>query len=179
MIAEARRLAEAPNTYWTNQLYNRDGIRGGRAIGDELLEQVETIDVLCAAVGTAAMLVGISQAFAAAGRRTRIVALEPASSAILTTGEAGAHQVEGTGIGMVPPLLSEDDYDEARAIDEAEARLLARRLAREEGIFTGTSSALNIFGALKLAREIGPGHTVATVAVDSGLKYLTGDLFAD
>jgi cysteine synthase len=179
MMAEARRLAEAPDTFWTNQLYNHDGLLGGRAIGRELLEQIDEIDVVCAAVGTAAMLVGISRAFQEAGRRTRIVALEPVGSAILTTGHAGAHHVEGTGIGMVPPLLSEDDYDEARALDESEARVLARRLAREEGIFCGTSSALNVLGALQLAREIGPGHTVATVAVDSGLKYLDGDLFSD
>ena len=65
------------------------------------------------------------------------------------------------------------------ALDENEARVLARRLAREEGIFAGTSSAMNVLGALRLAREVGPGHTVVTVAVDSGLKYLTGDLFAD
>jgi cysteine synthase A len=179
MMAEARRLAEAPNTFWTNQLYNPDGIMGGSAIARELLEQVEQIDVLCAAVGTAAMLVGMSRTFQAAGRRTRIVALEPDGSAVLTTGQGGAHHVEGTGLGMVPPLLSEDDYDEARALDESEARVLARRLAREEGLFVGTSSGLNVLGALQLAREMGPGHTVATVAVDSGLKYLTGDLFAD
>jgi len=178
MMAEARRLAEAPNTLWTNQLYNPDGILGGRAIANELLEQVEQIDVLCAAVGTAAMLVGISRTFQAAGRHTRIVALEPDGSAVLTTGQGGAHHVEGTGLGLVPPLLSEDDYDEARALDESEARALARRLARDEGMFVGTSSALNVLGALQLAREMGPGHTVATVAVDSGLKYLTGDLFA-
>jgi len=180
MIEEARRIAQAADTYWTNQLYNTDGVQGGIGIGTELLEQVDTrIDALCAAVGTAAMLVGISKAFQSANQRTRMVALEPASSPILTRGEAGAHHVEGTGIGMVPPLLSEDDYDEARAVDETEARAIARRLAREEGVFVGTSSALNVLGALQLARELGPGKTVATVAVDSGLKYLSGDLFAD
>lgn len=89
--------------------------------------------------------------------------------------------MEGIGIGVIPPLLNKDAdkdaYDEARGIDEAEARQMARRLAREEGIFVGTSSGLNVVGALQLARELGPDHTVATVAVDTGLKYLAGDLY--
>jgi cysteine synthase A len=179
MIAEARRLAEAEDVYWTNQLYNPDSLLGGTEIGRELLDQADgPIDAVCAAVGTGAMLVGISRAFQSAGQRTRFVALEPAASPILTRGWAGAHRVEGTGIGMVPPLLSEDDYDEARAIDEGEARLTAQRLAREEGLFVGVSSALNVVGAIRLARESGPGHTIATVAVDTGLKYLAGDLYS-
>jgi cysteine synthase A len=78
----------------------------------------------------------------------------------------------------VPPHLSPSDYDEARAIDETEARAMARRLAREEGIFAGTSTALNVVAALQIAAELGRGHRVATVAVDTGLKYLAGDLFA-
>jgi cysteine synthase A len=105
------------------------------------------------------------------------VALEPASSPFLTTGAGGPHRVEGIGTGIVPPLLTPGTYDEARAIEEGEARVMARRLAREEGIFAGISSALNVVAALRLAEELGPGQTVATVAVDTGLKYLTGDLF--
>ena len=88
----------------------------------------------------------------------------------------GARRVEGTA-GFVPPHLTRSDYDEARAIDEEEARAMARRLAREEGIFAGTSTGLNVAGALRCAAELGPGHSVATVAVDTGLKYLNGDLF--
>lgn len=85
--------------------------------------------------------------------------------------------MEGIGIGFVPPLLSPASYDEARGIDEGEALHLARRLAKEEGIFAGVSSGLNVVGALQLAQELGPGHTVVTVAVDTGLKYLNGDLY--
>jgi cysteine synthase A len=107
----------------------------------------------------------------------RIVALEPATSAVLSTGKAGTHHVEGIGVGFVPPLLDQAAYDQARGIDEGEARHMARRLAREEGIFVGVSSGLNVIGALQVARELGPGHTVVTVAVDTGLKYLAGDLF--
>jgi cysteine synthase len=96
---------------------------------------------------------------------------------MLTKGYGGAHRVEGTAPGYVPPHLTPEDYDEARAIDEEEARRMARRLAKEEGIFAGISTGLNVVAALQLARELGPGHQVATVAVDSGLKYLAGDLF--
>ena len=111
------------------------------------------------------------------GSAARIVALEPAGSPVLSTGRAGAHHVEGLGVGFVPPLLTLGSYDEVLAVDEQEARRTARRLAREEGIFAGTSSGLNVAGALALARRLGPGRTVATVAVDTGLKYLAGDLF--
>ena len=152
-------------------------MNGYRDIGVELLEQVGSVDVFCGAVGTAGMLVGVSRALKAGGSRARIVALEPAGSPVLTTGRGGAHRVEGTAPGFVPPHLTRDDYDEARAIDEEEARTMARRLAKEEGIFAGISTGLNVVAALQLARELGPGHHVATVAVDTGLKYLAGDLF--
>ena len=108
-----------------------------------------------------------------------MVALEPASSPILSAGRAGSHKVEGIGIGFVPPLLDPAYYDEARGIDEGEARAMVRRLAAEEGIFAGTSTGVNVVGALELARELGPGHRVVTVACDSGLKYLAGDLYQD
>ena len=121
------------------------------------------------------MLVGVSRALKGAGASTRIVALEPSTSPFLTTGTAGPHRVEGTAAGFRPPHLLEGSYDEVRAIDENEARAMARRAAREEGIFAGTSSGLNLVGALQLARELGSGKVVATVAVDTGLRYLAGD----
>jgi cysteine synthase A len=170
-------LKEQPDTFWSDQFHNADALKGYRDIGVELLEQLGSIDVFCGAVGTAGMLVGVSQALKAAGSRARIVALEPASSPMLTTGRGGPHRVEGTAPGFVPPHLTRDHFDEARAVDEQEGRVMARRLAREEGIFAGTSTGLNVVAALELARELGPGHRVATVAVDTGLKYLAGDLF--
>lgn len=120
---------------------------------------------------------GVSRVLKARDAATRIVALEPASSPLLTTGRAGAHRVEGIATGFWPPHLQRSAFDEARAIDEEEARAMARRAASEEGIFAGTSSGLNLVGALQLASELGPGKTVATVAVDTGLKYLAGDLY--
>jgi cysteine synthase len=170
-------MTDEPGTFWTDQFHNADALNGYREIGVELLAQLRTVDVFCGAVGTAGMLVGVSRALKEAGSRTRIVALEPTGSPMLTTGRGGAHRVEGTAPGFVPPHLTREDYDEARAIDEEEARAMARRLAREEGLFAGISTGLNVVAALQLARELGPGKRVATVAVDSGLKYLAGDLF--
>jgi cysteine synthase A len=179
MKAEAEARAQDDNTFYTSQFHNDDAIKGYMNIGRELVVQTGgKIDVYCGGVGTAGMLMGVSRAFKEAGCAARIIALEPASSPVLTEGRAGAHRVEGICAGFVPPHLDRDYYDEARDVDEAEGRLMARRLAREEGIFTGTSSGLNVAAALKLAAELGPGHTVATVAVDTGLKYLAGDLFA-
>jgi cysteine synthase A len=124
------------------------------------------------------MLAGVSKALKTAGCGARIIALEPASAPLLTQGHGGPHRVEGIAPGFVPPHLTPGVYDEARAVDEAAARLMAKRLAKEEGVFAGTSSALNVVAALKLAKELGPGKVVATVAIDSGLKYLAGDLFS-
>ena len=179
MRAEVTRMCEDPDTFWTDQFHNEDAIRGYMGIGRELVEQTGgVLHAFCGAVGTAGMLSGVSQALKAGGCAARIVALEPVSAPLLTQGHGGPHRVEGIAPGFVPPHLKAGVYDEARAVDETEARAMARRLAKEEGVFAGTSSALNIVAALKLARELGPGKVVATVAVDSGLKYLAGDLFS-
>jgi cysteine synthase A len=171
-------LAAEPDTFWTDQFNNEDAVRGYMGIGRELIEQADgKIDAFCGAVGTGGMLRGVALALREAGSRARIVALEPASSPALTQGRGGAHHVEGIGTGRVPPHMSDRPYDEARAIEEADARAMANRLAREEGLLVGTSSGLNIAAAIQLAQELGPGKTVATVAVDTGLKYLAGDLF--
>jgi len=179
MMERARSLADSEDTYFTNQIYNSDIVVGYREIGRELLRQVDRpIDAFCGSVGTAGMLMGVAQELLRNGSpRARIVALEPATSAVISGGDAGVHDVEGIGTGFVPPLLDEELYDEARGIDEQEARRTARLLAREEGLFAGTSSGMNVVGALQLAEELGEGKTVVTVAVDTGLKYLAGDLY--
>jgi cysteine synthase A len=176
---EIAALAAEPDTFWTDQFHNDDALNGYAAIGRELLEQTEgRLDVFCGAVGTGGMLAGVGRALREGGSPARIVALEPSSSPALTQGRAGAHRIEGIGTGGVPPHMTDRPYDEARAIDEQAARDMARRLAREEGLLVGTSSGLNIAAGIELARELGPGKTVATVAVDTGLKYLAGDLFS-
>jgi cysteine synthase A len=175
--ARIAELTRDPNTFWTDQFNNADALDGYAAIGRELLEQVGRVDGFVGAVGTAGMLVGVSNALKQAGAATRVIALEPSSSPFLTAGTGGPHRVEGTAAGFWPPHLIRSSYDEARAIDESEARAMARRAATKEGIFAGTSTGLNLVGALQLARELGPGKVVATVAVDTGLKYLAGDLY--
>ena len=105
------------------------------------------------------MLVGVSRALKAAGSKARIVALEPSTSPFLTTGKGGAHRVEGTAAGFWPPHLTKDFYDEVRVIDENDGRAMARRAAKEEGVFAGTSSGVNLVAAIALARELGPGQS--------------------
>ena len=172
-----KELAADSNTYWTDQFNNPDALDGYGNIGRELAEQVGKVDAFVAMVGTAGMLVGVGRALKAAGSNARIIALEPNTSAFLTTGKGGAHRVEGTAAGFWPPHLTPGSYDEVRVIDENTGREMARRAAREEGIFAGTSTGMNLAGALDVARELGPGKVVATVAVDTGLKYLAGDLY--
>ena len=117
-----------------------------------------TIDAYVGAVGSAGMLVGVSRALKAAGSKARIIALEPSQSPFLTTGKGGAHRVEGTAAGFWPPHLTKDMYDEVRVIDENDGRAMAKRVAKEEGVFAGTSSGVNLVAALDLARELGPGQ---------------------
>jgi len=173
-IAELTRDA---STFWTDQFNNTDALAGYANIGHELVEQVGHVDAFVGGVGTGGMLMGVARVLKARDAATRIVALEPSTSAFLTTGKAGPHSVEGIATGFFPPHMAAGGYDEVRAIDENEGREMARRAAREEGVFAGTSSGLNFVGALQIARELGPGKVVATVAVDTGLKYLAGDLY--
>jgi cysteine synthase A len=176
--AEIKTLAAEPDTFWTDQFHNNDALNGYAGIGRELLEQTDGhVDVFCGAVGTGGMLAGVWRALREGGSRARVVALEPSESPAMTAGKGGPHRVEGIATGSIPPHMSRKPYDEARAIDEADARAMARRLAREEGMLVGTSSGLNVAAAVAIARELGPGKVVATVIVDSGLKYLAGDLF--
>lgn len=178
MIEKAREIASQVGTYFTDQLNNPDVVKGYEPMGEEILAQVDgPIHAFCGGVGTAGMLMGVARVLRRNGSMVKVIALEPAESPLLTKGTTGDHDVEGIGIGLYPPLLDKTLYDEALAIEEEEAREMARRLAREEGIFAGTSTGLNVAGALRLARELGPGQRVVTVAVDTGLKYLAGDLF--
>src|SRR6185503_17770353 len=145
---EIARLAAEPNTFWTDQFHSTDALNGYAEIGREMLTQTDgRIDVFCGAVGTGGMLAGVARALRDGGSRARIVALEPTESPAMTQGRGGAHRVEGIGTGSIPPHMSGRPYDEARTIDEAVGRHMARRLAREEGILVGTSSGLNVSAA--------------------------------
>ena len=164
--------------YWTHQFENEDAHIGYQLMGKEIISQInKPIDIFCAAVGTAGMLSGVSASLKNANPRTKVIALEPASSPFLTKGETGSHRVEGVGVGRMPELLTSTSYDEAKAIDETTGRAMARKMAAEEGIFAGISSGLNVSAAIEIGKELGPGHTIVTVACDSGMKYLAGDLY--
>jgi cysteine synthase len=179
MMARAREIAAEEPSYATDQMRNPDMVAGYESLGEELLRQVKGgIHTFCAAVGTSGMLMGTARVLRRANPATRVIAFEPATSSVLSGGAAGPHGVEGVAPGFVPPQFDRSLVSETRGIDEAEGRRMAWALARSEGIFAGTSTGLNVAGAIQLAREIGPGHRVVTVAVDSGLKYLAGDLYA-
>ena len=177
MTARAKEIAAESPSYFTDQMRNKDMLTGYGSLGRELLAQADGFDVFCGCVGTSGMLMGTARVLKAAPKPPRVVAFEPAASAVLSGGQPGAHNVEGVAPGFVPPQFDRALCDEARPVDEAEGRRMAWRLASEEGIFAGTSTGLNVVGALQIARELGPGHTVVTVAVDSGLKYLAGTLY--
>ncbi|HXI35154.1 MAG TPA: cysteine synthase family protein [Gemmatimonadales bacterium] len=179
MMDRARAIAAEGPSYATDQMRNPDMVAGYESLGEELLEQVDgPIHTFCAAVGTAGMLMGTSRVLLRHDPKPRIVAFEPATSSVLTGGKPGMHGVEGVAPGFVPPQFDRALVSESRGIDEAAGRRTAWDLARREGIFGGTSTGLNVAGAIQIAQEIGAGHTVVTVAVDSGFKYLAGDLYA-
>lgn len=177
MMKAAEELSVKPGHYWTRQFTNEDALKGYGVMGTEIIEQLGRVpDVFVAAVGTAGMMGGVSRALRNQGS-VRFIGLEPASAPLLSAGQKGSHRIEGIGVGIVPPLLSSESFDEIRTIDESEAREMARRLVREEGILAGTSSGMNVAAAVALAKELGPGKSVVTVACDSGYKYMAGDLF--
>lgn len=178
MVETARRLSEEPNTCWTDQLRNVDSIAGYHPLGDEILDGTGgTVGAFVQSVGTAASLRGVAEMLKRHDTAIRAIAVEPAESAVLAGGQAGPHKIEGVGIGYVPPLWDPAVVDEIIPVSTADAKAMARRLAREEGLFAGTSSGANVIAALQVARQLGPGATVVTLMVDSGLKYLNTDVF--
>ncbi|KAH6896497.1 tryptophan synthase beta subunit-like PLP-dependent enzyme [Thelonectria olida] len=178
MRERAKELSADPNYYWADQFENRDVLVGYGKLGRELIDQFPGgIDGFCGAVGGAGMVMGVSKVLKSTWPQTRVLVLEPESAPVITQGRGGTHGVEGIGIGFLPPLLDETLYDAAWAIPEDEARTMCKRLAKEEGVLVGTSTGLNVVAAIALAKELGPGKTVVTVACDTGLKYMRGTLF--
>jgi cysteine synthase A len=107
----------------------------------------------------------------------KIVVIEPAESSVLLGGQAGPHKIEGVGIGYTPPLWGPKLVDEILPVKTADAKNMARRLAREEALFAGTSSGANVLGAIQVAERLGKGAKVVTLMADSGLKYLSTDVY--
>ena len=178
MINRASEISNEPDTFFTDQLNNSDVIEGFVPLGDEILEQLDKdVDAICDTIGTAGTLMGIAKSFKNVGSSCKIIALEPASSPILSKGIKGAHNVEGVGLGFIPAIYNSKYVDNVITIEESTARKTCRDLAIREGIFCGTSSGMNVAGALQLSRDLGPKSRVVTVACDSGLKYLSDGLF--
>ncbi len=180
MVKRAGEIAAATGAFWTDQFNNVDMLDGYRRLGEELLQQLPgppAIGAFCSYVGTAGCFLGTTRALVEKLPELHRVVAEPAESAVLSGRPAGTHHIEGGGIGRWPPLLSAEDFDEVIAVPEADAFAMAREAARTEGIFSGPSTGANLVAALELARRLGPGHRVATVQVDSGLKYLAGKLY--
>ena len=178
MIDTARTIGGEPGTYWTDQLNNADSIAGYHPMGAEIWRQTSgQVDAFVQSVGTAASLRGVGTILRRHDPRVRIVAVEPAESAVLSGGPPGAHRIEGIGIGYTPPLWDPDLVDEIVPVSTTDAEAMARRLAREEGLFAGTSSGANVVGAIRTGLMLGPAATVATLLIDSGLKYLSSGVY--
>jgi cysteine synthase A len=179
MIETARRLAAAPGSYWTDQLNNVDQLSAYERMGEEIWEQSHgRVDAFVHSVGTGGSVRGVAGRLRAHDDAVRIVAVEPAESAVLSGKPSGSHRIEGVGAGFVVPLWEEALADEIQTVSSEEAMAAARTLAREEGIFAGTSTGGNIAAALRIAQRLGPERTVVTLVVDSGLKYLSTELYS-
>jgi cysteine synthase A len=178
MIEVARGLSREPRTYWTDQLNNQDAVAGYHALGEEIWSQTHgEIDAFVHSVGTAASLRGVATVLKSHKPGIRVVAVEPADSAVLQGGQPGPHKIEGVGIGYTPPLWDPSLVDDVVAVGTAESKEMARRLAREEALFAGTSSGSNVIAALRVAEQLGPTAKVVTLMCDSGLKYLSTDVY--
>jgi cysteine synthase A len=178
MIEAAREISRQPRTYWTDQLNNVDSIAGYYPMGDEIWKQTEgNVQAFVQSIGTSASLRGVAAALRQRNPAVEIIAVEPSESAVLSGGPAGAHRIEGIGVGFAPPLWDPSAVNEIIAVSTADAQAMARRLAREEGLFAGTSSGANVIAAIRVGQRLGPGARVATLLVDSGLKYLSTDVY--
>jgi cysteine synthase len=178
MIETARTLSQKPRTYWIDQLNNQDSIAGYYPLGEEIWSQTKgEIEAFVHSVGTAASSRGVATVLKRHRRGVKIVVVEPAESSVLSGGQAGAHKIEGIGIGRTPPLWEPALVDEILSVSTADAEYMARHLAREEALFAGTSSGANVVAAIRVAERLGPRAKVVTLMVDSGLKYLSTDAY--
>jgi cysteine synthase A len=161
-----------------DQLQNEDGAAGYHGLGEEIWRQTGgRVDAVVHAVSTSHSLHGMTRALRRAKPDLRVVAVEPAESPVLSGGPPGAHGIEGIGVGFLPPRWRREEVDEILQVSTVDAKAMARRLAQEEAIFAGTSTGANVVAALRVAQRLGPGATIATLIVDSGLRYLSTDVF--
>ncbi len=175
MVEAARRITEETEGFWTNQLSNADQLRAYDEMAEEIWAQTGgEIDAYVQSVGTAASLRGTAEGLRRHREGLRVVAVEPAESAVLSGKPPGAHKIDGIGAGFVVPLWREGVADRIEPVSTEDAVEMTRRLAREEGIFAGTSTGANVVAALRVAEDLGPGATIVTLMCDTGMKYLRG-----
>jgi cysteine synthase A len=178
MIETSRRLSLQPGHWWSDQLNNHAALTGYYSLGEEIWNQTDgKIDAFVQAVGSAHALHGVTKVLWRHNPKIHIVAVEPAESAVLSGHHTGSHKIEGIGIGFIPPLWDPGLVNEIMMVSTDEAQAMARRLAREEGLFAGTSSGANVVAASRLAQRLGPQATVVTLLVDSGLRYVSTELY--
>jgi len=178
MIEKSRKISEQPGHWWADQLNNRDATAGYYPLGEEIWSQTSgEIDAFVHSIGTAHSIHGVTKVLWQHKPTVRIVAVEPAESAVLSGKPSGSHRIEGIGIGFIPPLWQPDMVNDIQTVSSEDAMAMARLLARKEGIFAGTSSGANVVAALRVAERLGPKATVVTLIVDSGLRYISTDLY--
>ena len=173
MIEAARVIAAETGAFWTDQMRNTDQLAAYDRLSDEIWEQTSgRIDAFVQSVGTSASLRGTGEALRRRDPKITLMAVEPAESAVLSGGPTGAHKIDGVGAGYVVPLWRADLVDAIEPISTEEATAMALRLAREEGLFAGTSTGGNVTAALRLAERLGAHATIVTMMCDTGMKYL-------
>jgi len=178
MINAAAEISRRPGHWYCDQLNNHDAIEGYIPLGEEIWQQTDgRIDAFVHSVSTAHSIHGVTEALWSHRREIRIVAVEPEESAVLSGKPSGSHKIEGIGIGFIPPLWRPELVNEIQTVTTSDAKQMTRRLAREEGIFAGTSSGANVVAAIRVAQRLGQDATVATIIVDSGMRYLSTDIF--
>ena len=179
MVKRAKELSKQPNTFWTDQFNNVDNRNAYHNMAREILDELgNNIDEFIMGVGTGGCFSGNSEVLKKEIPNIRCIPIEPLNVRSLSGGDiSGTHKLEGIGAGFVPSICRLDLADEIIAVSNEDAYKTARELARLEGIFGGITSGANVWAAIQRARIIGAGKRIVTVVVDSGLKYLHGDLY--
>ncbi len=179
-VDAARRLAQDDDVFAPEQFANPANPEAHRlTTGPEILESLGRVDTFVAGVGTGGTITGAGQALRAANPECRIVAVEPASSPVLSGGVAGPHRIQGIGAGFVPPVLDRTLLDEIILVSDDDAIQTARALARVEGILAGISCGAALHGAMTVARRPeSAGTRIVTVLPDSGERYVSTPFFA-
>ena len=178
IIERARELSKQPNTFWTDQFNNVDNRNAYHSMAKEILDVLgKDIDEFIMGVGTGGCFSGNAEVLKDEVPNIRCIPIEPMHVRALSGGDvSGKHRLEGIGSGFVPSITRLDLADEIIAVSDEDAYETARQLAKKEGVFGGITSGANVWAAIQRARKIGAGRKIVTVIVDSGLKYLSGDL---